>query len=540
MSEYENSGISYQALLTACLLTALLWGLHCIWFLLDTRPPVWDMALHQTYALNYLQGQMLQPDAPVKLWAMSGNYPPFVHLVIALVFWILHTGPHIAALANIPATFLLFWATYQLASDFAGSLAARWACIFVALVPYLTWISRETILDYWLSALFTAALVFLYRSQGFRSRRWSLLFGLFVGIGMLAKWFFAGLLLFPLFYVFIHFRLWKNTDRLTHFFESLTVGGIVAAPWYLPNIPQLIRYFGENAGYGAREGEPPVLSFQSLIYYTRLLEGYQLFGVLFAVLLLACFFCWRKKLLREWRFLAISIVGGWLVMTMLRTKDPRFTMPLIGLLMIFPGAWLQSWRRTATNLGMKAALMAVLCFQVYAANFGISWLPERVVILPGYQGSMRWDWNLYLQDYFGIFGPPRREDWKQNVILQRLVSDAQKRAVKPSLALVPDMPWFSEGNFKLYSRMLGMRIPIRHLTSASEGINSFRGCNYVLMTEGDQGMSWTTAASNSLNQIVVNNPDFFHLVDLYPLPNGDTARLYFVESLPQHDWKTSH
>jgi 4-amino-4-deoxy-L-arabinose transferase-like glycosyltransferase len=529
MSGHENRGISYQALLTACLLTALLWGLHCVWFLSDTRPPVWDMALHQTYALNYLQGQMLEPDAPVKLWAMSGNYPPFVHLVIAFVFWILHAGPHIAALANIPATFLLFWATYQLANDFAGSLAARWACILVALVPYLIWISRETILDYWLSALFTASLVFLHRSQGFRSRPWSLLFGLLLGIGMWTKWFFAGLILAPLVYVFMNFRLWKDSDRLTHFFETLLLGGVVAAPWYLPNISRLIRYFGENAGYGAREGEPAVLSFQSLLYYLRLLEGYQLFGILFGILVAGCFFCWRRKLLREGRFLAFSIVGGWLVMTLLRTKDPRFTMPLIGLLMILPGAWIQSWRKTATSLGMKIVLVAVLCIQAYAANFGISRLPKRVVILPGYQGSMRWDWNLYLQDYFGIFGPPRREDWKQNVILQRLADDAQKRAVKSSLALIPDMPWFSEGNFKLYSRMLGMRIPIRHLTSASQGINSFRGCNYVLMTEGNQGMSWTTAASNSLNQIVVNNPGFFHLVDLYRLPNGDTARLYYIE-----------
>jgi 4-amino-4-deoxy-L-arabinose transferase-like glycosyltransferase len=281
---------------------------------------------------------MLEPGAAVKLWAMSGNYPPFVHLVIAFVFWILHVGPHIAALANIPATFLLFWAIYELAYDFAGPLAARWACILAVLTPYLIWISRETILDYWLSALFTASLVFLNRSQGFKSRPWSLLLGLCWAIGMLTKWFFAGLMLFPLVYVLIQFRVWKDSDRLTHLFEALIIGGLVSAPWYLPNIPRLILYFGENAGYGAREGEPPVLSFQSLIYYTRLLEGYQLFGILFAILMLACFFCWRRKLLRDWRFLAFSIVGGWLVMTMLRTKDPRFTLPLIGILMIIPGS----------------------------------------------------------------------------------------------------------------------------------------------------------------------------------------------------------
>jgi hypothetical protein len=520
---------SYQGLITACLLTLLLWSMHFVWFLHDTRPPVWDMALHQTYALNYLQGQMLEPNAPVNLWAMSGNYPPFVHLVIALIFWILHAGPHIAALANIPATLLLFWAIYELAKDFAGSPAARWTCILTALVPYLIWISRETILDYWLSALFAAALVFLNKSRGFQSRPWSLLLGAFLAVGLLTKWFFAGILLVPLVYVCLQFRVWKDSERLTHLFETLVVGGVVAAPWYLPNIPRLVRYFGENARYGAREGEPPIFSFQSFIYYARLLEGYQLFGILFAILIIALFCCWRKKLLADWKFLAVAIAGAWLVMTLLRTKDPRFTMPLIGPLMIIPGAWIQSWKKTMLHQGIKVGLVAVLCFQAYAANFGISWLPERVVILPGYQSSFRWDWNLFLQNYFGIFGRPRKENWKQDEILQKIADNAQMRAIQPSLALVPDMPWFSEGNFKLYSRMRGMRMPMRHLQSAADGIHAFNGYRYVLMTDGDQGMSWTTVDSSALNKIIVDNPGVFRLIELYRLPNGDTARLYFFE-----------
>ncbi len=523
----SESGIWNQGLLTACVLATLLWGMHVLWFLHDTRPPVWDMALHQSYALNYLGGQA--PERAVHTWEKSGNYPPFVHLVIAGLFWIFHPGPHIAALANIPATLILLWAIYELARDLAGPLAGRWACVLTALTPYLIWISRETILDYWLSAWFAAALVVLRKTRGFQSRPWSLLLGALVGLGLLTKWFFAGIILIPLIYVAVSFRIWKYPARCMLFFEALILGGVVAAPWYLPNIPRLVRYFGQNAEFGAREGEPPVLSFQSFIYYVRLLEGYQLFGILFALLLLAGFFCWKRRLLQDWKFLVISIAGAWLIMTMLRTKDPRFTMPLIGLLAVIPGAWIQSWKKTYFNMTMKVFLVALLCFQAYAANFGVRWLPERIVILPGYQGSLRWDWNLYMQNYFGIFGKPRKEDWKQDRILTALAVDCGKRSVSPSLVLIPDLPWFSEGNFNLYARMRGMRIPVRHLQSAADGINSFRGYNYVLMTEGEQGMPWTTRESEGLNKIVVDNPETFRLVELYPLPNGDSARLYFVE-----------
>lgn len=531
-AEIPNSEIrllKYQGFITACLLTLLLWGMHAIWFRQDTRPPVWDMALHQTYALNYLGGTEHVYDNAAKPWEKSGNYPPLVHLIIAAVFWLLHPGPHIAALANVPATFLLFWALFHLANDLAGSAAARWACLLAGLTPYLIWISRETVLDYWLSAWFVAALFVLRKTRGFESRSWSLLLGLVLGLGLLTKWFFAGILLAPLVYTAVHSRVWKRSRQCIHFLDAILIAGIVAAPWYIPNIPGLIRYFGQNAEIGALEGEPPAFTFHSFIYYLRLLEGYQLFAILFVLLLLGCIVCLRKKLIKEWGFLVAAIIGGWFVLTLLRTKDPRFTLPLVGPLLIFAGAWLQSWKKNSISMAFKIFLVALLCVQAYGANFGVSWLPRHAVIMQGYQGSMRWDWNWYLQDYFGIFGSPRQEDWKQEAILGKLASDSERRSVQPALALIPDLPWFSEPNFEYYARMRGMPVRMGHLKSASTGIDSFREYNYVLMTMGTQGMSWTTGSSAALNQVVVDNAKVFRLVDLYVLPNGDSARLYFID-----------
>jgi len=510
--------------ITILLLTALVWGLNLIWLVNDTRPPVWDMALHQTYAISYLDHSHVE-----SFWQRSGNYPPFVHLVIALLFLVFHPGPHVAALVNLPATILLLWAVYQLARDVAGRTAATWACLLTALIPYLTWMSRETILDYWLSAFFAASLVFLRKVQGFQSRRWSLLLGVLLGLGMLTKWFFAGLIFFPFLYVVLKGRVWTSGDRSINVADTLLVGGILAGFWYLPNIPRLIQYFPQNAAIGAREGEPPVLSFQSLIYYLRLLEGYQLFALLFVLVCLASFLVLKKRLIKDWPFLAFSILGGWIVMTLLRTKDPRFTMPLLGPLMVVPGVWISSWRQGGVRTALKATLVLVLGFQLYAANFGVSWLPERVVLLNGYQGSFRWDWNLYLQNYFGVLGKPRKEDWKQDEILRRIAVDSMQRKVEASLALVPDLPYFNEGNFNLYARMRGLTVRAVHLQSGERGLASFGGYNYVVMTEREQGVNWTTGASVKLNEIIMGSPDIFRLVQVYTLPSGDGARLYFIK-----------
>jgi 4-amino-4-deoxy-L-arabinose transferase-like glycosyltransferase len=521
----EKSGQRHLVFVLA--LAAALWIVHAVWLVYDTRPPLWDMAMHQVYALNYLPGGYADPDLSRSRY--SGNYPPFVHLAVAAVFWLFHPGPHIAVLANIPATVLLFWAIYELARMLSGAGAARWTCILVALTPYLIWFSREVILDYWLCAWVSVSLVFLLKTKGFESRSASVLFGLSCALGLLTKWFFAAFLLVPVIYIVVRNRAWRSSRQRTHGILAALIAGGVAGIWYLPNFPELFRFFIRNTQVGAMEGEPPVLSFQSCIYYLRLLEGYQLFALLFGVLLLSCFFVCRSHGMREGKFWVLSIVGGWLILTALRTKDPRFTMPLLGPLMIVAGIWVESWGNGWKSKVARAVLVTGLCFQAYAINFGIRWLPQEVIIAKGYQGSVRWDWNLYLQHLFHILGPPKQEDWKLDVILDRMAEDSRSRKTAPDLAVIPDLPRFNSLNFLLYARLHRLQSRVEHRQSASEGMQAFDGIRYVLITEKEQGMNWTTRDSSALNRFILNEPSVFHLLGAYPLPNGDTARLFSID-----------
>src|SRR5262249_26231876 len=136
--------------------------------------------------------------------------------------------------------------------------------------------------------------------------------------------------------------------------------------------------------------------------------------------------------------------------------------------------------------------------------------------------------NLYLQHYFHILGRPRREDWRQAEILRRMKDDAALSGTVLSLAVVPDLPRFSAANFSLYARLLGITARVDHPRSSSSDA-PFEGYDYAVMVEGDQGISWTTSESRALSQRIVDDPESFRLVDLFPLPNGDTARLYAVE-----------
>jgi hypothetical protein len=504
-----------------------LWIVHAIWLAIDTRPPVWDMALHQIYALNYVPG--FEPSQGLKFWELSGNYPPFVHLIIAAAFRIFHPSPHVATLANLPATFLLVWALFELGSYFASATVARWACILLLLTPYAMWMSRETILDYWLSAWTAAAWVFLIKTNGFQSRAWSRWFGVVCAFGLLTKWLFAGFIAIPFLVISMRHRIWKDEERLVNAAQSAMLAAGIASFWYAPNLARLIRYFNQNAEIGAMEGEPHVFSFQSLIYYIRLLEGYQLYGVLFILLAGGLIFATSRAVFRD-RVLWIAIVaGGWFAMTLLRTKDPRFTMPLLAPLLLIPGAWVASWGVGAVGRAAQVFVMVVLILQAYAINFGISWLPQQVVVMPGYEGSLRWDWQLFSQHYFGILGAPRSEDWKQEEILNRVSWEARQRGVAMSLALVPDLARFNYFNFQLAAKLAKMPVRVEHVGSATSGIAALDGYDFTVTSDMDQGMPWTTRDAAALNHLIVNRQDIFKPLTSYRLPNGDAVRLYFID-----------
>jgi 4-amino-4-deoxy-L-arabinose transferase-like glycosyltransferase len=507
--------------------TGLLWCVHALWLTLDSRPPIWDMAMHQSFALNYLPGTDL-PEYVSAYYTRSGIYPPFVHLMIAFLYLLFHPSPHIAAYANLPATLLLMWAVMRMGSETAGKVAARWACLLTTLVPYLFWMSRETILDYWLTAWVAAGIVTLRHTEGFRRRRQSILLGCILAAGLLTKWLFAAFLIPPIVFLLLRERTWKSRPQLLNGSLSLAACLLISGLWYIPNLSKLVRYFGENTQVGALEGEPPVFTFQSLIYYLRLLEGYQLFAGLFLLLIISLWASWRKSIIREPGFLACFLAGSWAILTLLRTKDPRFTMPLLPFLMIFPAAWIQSWSRRWWSYSLQAALTAGLFLQAYAVNFGLSWLPQEIVIAEGYQGSLRWDWNLFQQHYFHLLGPPLKQDWKHSDILRRANLDSSQNRERMSVALVPDLPRFNALTFQLYSRLLKIPSRFTRLVLTDQGIYPLEAVDYVVTVDNDQGMSWTTKNSLALNTILERSPDVFIPLERFPLPEGNLARLYRV------------
>ena len=173
-----------------------------------------------------------------------------------------------------------------------------------------------------------------------------------------------------------------------------------------------------------------------------------------------------------------------------------------------------------------AVLMPFLLFQHYLISFGIPQLPERVVLAKGVEGPLSWQWNLYSQRYFGLWGPPASEDWQIRHVLEQ-VSRPNGGAVR--LGMVPDIPRFDSMAFEFYIALWRFPVTINRLWTFDQG--AIGNNDYILVSEKDQG--WAPNFSRDLdniNQYIYGRSDFFRRIESFSLPNGDVIRLYKVGS----------
>jgi 4-amino-4-deoxy-L-arabinose transferase-like glycosyltransferase len=481
-----------------------------IWIARDTRPPFWDMAFHQTAALRIYDafanlGLRAIPIIP----HLTGFYPPLYHTVVAIFYAVFGKTVDAAQWANLPALAMLIGATYGVGRTTLKPAAASAAAALVGFFPFLIWLSRETLIDYWLTAIVTFAIWLLIQTNEFSDRKVSLAFGAICGIGMLTKWTFPFFVVLP--------AAWLARKNFKNAALAASVAAVIALYWYLPAGSGLQRFATVNSAGGVSEGDPSRLSMQAFLFYVRALEGYQLFLPLFVVFIAGALLL-ARKFNPVWLPVVLWIAGGWLGLMLFQNKDPRYSAPLL------PAVALISAEVFQRKEVLVLLLIPFLLFQHYLVSFGIMQLPPAVVVARGVEGPLSWHWNLYRQNYFDLWGPPAGEDWQIQRVLER-ISAVDRRPIR--LGMIPDIPRFDWGAFEFYIALSKLPVRLNRVWTFDEGI--IAGNDYILLSEKDQG--WAPNFSSDLsriNQYILGRPDYFHIVESFPLPNGDIIRLYKV------------
>ena len=479
---------------------------NIVWIVRDTRPPFWDMAGHELGALriyNAVENSGLSGLSEIPRQHLTGSYPPFYHLVVAGTWAIFGKSVDVAQLANLPALAVLMFATYGIGTTVLSPRLAALAAVITAFYPYLLWISRETIIDYWLTAIVAASMWALIKTKEFSDLRWSMVFGLFAGIGMLTKWTFPFFLIMP--------AIWYARRNGKNAAAAAAIAAALAAFWYVPSASRLAEFAKLNTAGGVFEGDPDKLTLAALIFYVRALEGYQLFLPLF-VAFIAGAFTLRKHYNEKWLPILLWLVGGWFGLLLFQNKDPRYSAPLLAAVAVITAS---AFRNAKVLTGV---LLAFLIFQHYLVSFGIRSLPESVVLMKGSEGQLSWHWNLYTQKFFGLWGPPARENWKIEHVLNTVG--------RGRLGLVPDIPRFDSQAFLFYIELL--KVPIQLNRVAVFDPAAIQANDYLLIPQTTEEHAASFAPDPRITEYIKQQSATFQVADEFSLPNGEVIRLYKV------------
>jgi 4-amino-4-deoxy-L-arabinose transferase-like glycosyltransferase len=485
---------------------------NLIWIARDTRPPFWDMAYHQTAALRiYDAFSNLGGGAIAIVPRLTGFYPPLYHTIVALFYGVFGQTVDAAQWANIPAAAVLIIATYGIGRSLLKPVPAAAAAVLVVFFPFMIWLSRETLVDYWLTSMVAFAVWMLLRTREFSDRRNSIIFGVVCGLGMLTKWTFPLFVLLP--------AAWLARKNLKNAAIAAGIAGAIAIYWYVPAGRSLQQLANVNNAGAVSEGDPGRLSLAAVVFYLRALEGYQLFLPLFVAFVAGAVLV-ARKFDTKWLPVVLWLVGGWLGLMFFQNKDPRYSAPLL------PAVALISAQLFQRKEVLVILLVPLLLFQHYLVSFGVPQLPAAIVLAKGVEGPLSWHWNLYTQQYFDLWGPPAREDWQIGRVLDKVRASGQ-RPIR--LGMIPDIPRFDWGAFGLYIALSKSPVLLNRIWRFDESL--ITGNDYILMSEKDQG--WVANSASDLQQInryILDRPDHFQVVDSFSLPNGDMIRLYKVGS----------
>ncbi len=359
-------------------------------------PPGWDQSIHLRDSLVYerilrhpsalaggVLGDILHGSEEFPLLTPSGYYPPLVPGITALLYRVAGRSYETAMATQILFLVLLVFGTWALGNRLLGSPIGLAAGLLLMAAPGIRLSAGEYMLDLPLAAMVVVSAWALLETGGFVRRDRSVLFGLLAGAGMLTKWTFFLFLAVPVILALarepasVSRAPVPRSRRWGHAALALVAATLVAAPYYVPILPILVRKTVVHAG-GAADGSPSPFSLESVLYHLEALPrktlGWPLTISAAAGILV---FLRRGAETRGARTLLATWASSlYLFFTfVVANKQSRYLLPWIPILLLMAAGGLAAlWRRAAAGREQVAIGLLML---LPAAGLAGGWRSEN-------------------------------------------------------------------------------------------------------------------------------------------------------------------
>ena len=345
-------------------------------------PPAWDQSVHLRDSLVYERilrdpsvlgggvfGAILHGSEEYPLLTPSGYYPPLVPGVTALLYRLAGRSYETAMATQILFLVLLVFGTWALGNRLLGSPVGLSAGLMLLATPGIRLNAGEYMLDLPLAAMVVVSAWVLLATDGFARRDRALAFGILAGMGTLTKWSFFLFLALPV--VLVLASGLAGSSRISvprgrrwgNFALALLVGGVVAAPYYLPILPILVKKTVVHAG-GAADGFSSPFTPASALFHLEALPR-KLFGWPLTITATAGImgFLWPGPEARRARpFLLAWALSLYAIFTfVVANKQSRYLLPWMPILLLMAaGGLVALWRRAVAGPTLLAMGMLVL------------------------------------------------------------------------------------------------------------------------------------------------------------------------------------
>lgn len=466
---------------------------NVIWLSLDTNPPAWDQAAHLKGVIlvnQWLKGEF--NGGFLELIRSFWGYPPLIYFMGG--FWSLLVGTGVNQITYLNTLFLILgvFGIYKLSGN------KLLPAILFSLFPVIYDTSRNLLLDLPLTVWVIWGLYFWLNKKDFG---WLLM----LILASLTK--LNGFIYFlPMILISLK-ENYKNKEFLMKLVIAAALYIVSVGWWWGINWQNIWQYLNGLAGQGEKLTDPMnIFSGITWIHYFKLFFLHQLGPIT------ALFFLFFAK--KENKKLIWWLVINYIIFTIIKNKDFRFTMPLLAVIAVWFG-----WGLEKLKQKWVVALILIWMSFNYIEN-SYNWPIKKPIVFstPTYLlGNVDW---INFSDY------PVRE--YRNVIWPNLEILSDIVEPKSKLLVLINLAELNDNTLNLYRLMTGKNYIQIHGVDQWQKIDF----DYILLPNlKTQSAPFYDTQLRLRQEVIKNiweNIDNYEKIAEYTLPNGGAISLLRV------------
>lgn len=460
-----------------------------------------------SFILGLIKGQVK--------WYLQTNVHPPLHFLFPLpLYLIFGVNEKVAIMTNIIYLLITFFSIYFISQELVkisrdlGKKIGLLAIFIFSTFPLIFGSSRHFLDDMLVAAFVTLSILFLLYSNEFQNRKYSILFGISVGLGMLSKYSFFIFLVGPTIYILIKNKMknWKN------FLLGIFLGSIISVYWYYQNIHNLIWYLkkGRVMSHG-----PSSMDLESIGWYLYQLPNEEISLFYFLLFIFSSVHCFiSRKNLKNMMVILTWFLIPFLFFSFLPNKGDVFIIPLLPSLAIIISLGIFSIQNYKIRNIFLLLIIVVGITQFFIISFTDIYLPPI--------------YGLYLFKKSRWYSAPIREDWKIDEIIKFIDKNRDDKNV--TTCLVSTYDWYKFSSFQNYVIEEGIEgIKFKEKAEDEMTYEDIWDCDYLIVKTSFDNIKHTIGIE-TIDKII-NRPsneflNKFKIVEEFPLPDNSTARIY--------------